>query len=99
MLQALRMKISLTPYYSSSRGLAILLYESLLQKRIIKLNRFFANSLQKPHKTTKKMIFHFFAFFLIVRTFFRNFDLDKSIDRIRNLAHVIVRTLLCPEIK
>ena len=67
----------------------------------IKIKRFFLqinwNKLVKKSGKLISSLFHFFS--KIVRTFVRIFDLDKSIDRLRNLAQVIVRTLLCPEIK
>ena len=63
MLQALQIKIFLTPYYSSSRGLAILLYESLRQeKNYLELNNF-RKLIEKNNKISKNRFFHFFTFF------------------------------------
>ena len=60
MLQALRIKISLTPYYSSSLGFAILLYESLWQRNYLKLIDFFCKLIDKTCKNFEKIIFSLF---------------------------------------
>ena len=56
-----------TPYYSSSRGLAILLYESLLINMYLKRIVFSSKLIKFWRKKQKFEIFHFFIFF-------QNFD-------------------------
>ena len=45
-MQTLRIKIFPTPYYSSSRGWAILLYESFIENQIFSIFHFFSKNVQ-----------------------------------------------------
>ena len=79
MLQALRIKISLTPYYSSSWDVPILLYESLktlkwLKNESNKLNRSFRSS--KNDFRQKSAGYHFFE--LRCETLVPSFNLDGN---------------------
>ena len=69
MLQALRMHTFLTPYYSSSRGWDILLYESL-GNFLFRNERFYCKFTVNFDKKMKKLIFSLFSFLSI---FFRKF--------------------------
>ena len=70
-------QFALTPYYSSSLGYDILLYESLLLNFCLKFIDFFINLPKKLIKIMKISIFHFFHFFRkFVLTFFLDFDLS-----------------------
>ena len=61
MSPAFQMNISLTPYYSSSWGWDILLYESLQIENILKINVFSVKLLKKMMKNWKNQIFQFFS--------------------------------------
>ena len=63
MSQALWMQTFLTPYYSSSRGWAILLYESLSLKIYLKISVFLRSSLKFSIKFAKNSNFSLFSFF------------------------------------
>ena len=70
MLQALWMQTFLTPYYSSSRGWAILLYESLEWKIYLALNDFCWFILAFSIRFMKNQIFFIFFTFFIFFIFF-----------------------------
>ena len=71
MSQALRMHTFLTPYYSSSRGWAILLYESLEWKIDLALNDFCWFFLAFSIRFMKNQFFSLFSLFSLFWFFFR----------------------------
>ena len=102
MSQALRMHTFLTPYYSSSRGWDILLYESL-GNFLFRNGRFYNKFTVKFDKKFEK--FHFFTFFIFsiffsknVQNFLRIFDLAITYRRTRDPHQIHRSKKLSPEI-
>ena len=78
MLQALWMQTFLTPYYSSSRGWAILLYESLEWKTDLALNDFCWFFWAFSIRFMKNQFFSLFSIFSLFRVrSSKNVDLEK----------------------
>ena len=99
MSPAVREQIFLTPYYSSSRGWDILLYESLRSKTFLKINVFLRSSLKFSIKFDKIFNFSFFSnFSKNVQNFVRIFDLAITYRRTRDPHQIHRSKKLSPEI-